>query len=196
MVVSSWEQVVESSERNNEEPWSFIQGISFPPQAPHSTTFKDHYPETCLWWAEEQTPRMLEALGFRAALLTKVWCGTSGASGIHLRLPLQCGSGHRQKSRAAGPRVEGDSAFGISWREVESRCRCHSPIAHLVVTHDAGFSMKTSQWLRCLCLIMSPLTRVSLGNSVLVQTVVSKFSDACEMLFVGFLFWVWSSGKF
>lgn len=90
MVVSSWEQVVESSERNNEEPWSFIQGISFPPQAPHSTTFKDHYPETCLWWAEEQTPRMLEALGFRAALLTKVWCGTSGASGIHLRLPLQC----------------------------------------------------------------------------------------------------------
>lgn len=41
MVVSSWEQVVESSERNNEEPWSFIQGISFPHKPrtpPHSRT--------------------------------------------------------------------------------------------------------------------------------------------------------------
>ena len=61
MVVSSWEQVAESSERNNEERWSFIRGISFPPQArlwltiQHSAAFKGDYPETCLWWAEGPT---------------------------------------------------------------------------------------------------------------------------------------------
>ena len=75
----------------------------------------------------------------------KLDAGTSGARGIRLRSPLQRGSGHRRKSRAAGRRVEADSAFGVSWREVGSRRRCHSPTAHLVVTHDAGFSMKTSQ---------------------------------------------------
>lgn len=57
MAVSPWEQVVESSERKNEEKWSFIQGISFPPKPPPMNYY------TVPYHIQGGPPRDLSAVG-------------------------------------------------------------------------------------------------------------------------------------
>ena len=70
--------------------------------------------------------------------------GASGARGVSSQFAIVAAAAAKDSPGQQAILVEGDGASGISWHEVETSCRYHLLIVHLVVIHDASFSTKTS----------------------------------------------------